>query len=492
MSSSGGGRLEPPQTVVERALAASKSDGCAVLVEEISQAEVRFANNTTTTNGVRRDRRVVVVSFRLAAGPSGAGGSAGTGGAVGEAPTSVGVASASGVVDVEELVRASESEAAGASPAEDAAPLLEPHGPDAAEGGAAAADFDEPAELTSPAVLDRVVGGLGDAFGRARDAGRLLAGFATHGVGSAYLGTSTGVRLRHVQPAGTMELVARSTDGKRSVWAGAGTDSFLDVDIAAFERRVVERLGWAERAVELPAGRYEVILPPDATADLMVPMSEAMSGRDAEEGQSAFAAPGGGTKVGQSLSPLPFELRGDPTERGLECAPFLATGASGTDVSVFDNGLPVGLTKWISAGRLERLRYHRAGAARSKVEAAAPVGNLVLELPGATGSLDDLVANTERALLLTCLWYIREVDPVTLLLTGLTRDGVYLVENGVVVGAVNNFRFNESPLEVLARATEASRSVRALSREWGEWQNRTAMPALRVADFNMSSVSPAT
>jgi predicted Zn-dependent protease len=95
-------------------------------------------------------------------------------------------------------------------------------------------------------------------------------------------------------------------------------------------------------------------------------------------------------------------------------------------------------------------------------------------------------------LLLTCLWYIREVDPVTLLVTGLTRDGVYLVEGGEVVGAVNNFRFNESPIDVLARTTEVGRSVRALSREWGEWQSRTAMPALRVADFNMSSVSPAT
>jgi predicted Zn-dependent protease len=102
-----------------------------------------------------------------------------------------------------------------------------------------------------------------------------------------------------------------------------------------------------------------------------------------------------------------------------------------------------------------------------------------------------MIANTDRALLLTCLWYIREVDPVTLLLTGLTRDGVYLVEKGEVVGAVNNFRFNESPLDVLAKTVEVGRSERALSREWNEWVNRTAMPALRVADFNMSSVSAA-
>jgi predicted Zn-dependent protease len=289
-----------------------------------------------------------------------------------------------------------------------------------------------------------------------------------------------------------MELVARSADGTRSVWSGAGTAAFDDIDVHAFEERLARRLAWAETAIELPAGRYEVLLPPDASADLMVAMSEAMSGRDAEEGRSPFSSPGGGTKIGEQLCPLPFELRGDPAQPGLESAPFLVTGASGTDVSVFDNGLPVGRTRWIEGGRLRRLRYHRAGAARSGVEASPPVGNLTLALPDATASLDEMIARTERGLLLTCLWYIREVDPVTLLLTGLTRDGVYLVEHGEVVGAVNNFRFNESPLDVLARTTEAGGSVRALSREWGEWMNRTAMPPLRVADFNMSSVSPAT
>jgi predicted Zn-dependent protease len=103
-----------------------------------------------------------------------------------------------------------------------------------------------------------------------------------------------------------------------------------------------------------------------------------------------------------------------------------------------------------------------------------------------------MISGTVRGLLLTCLWYIREVDPSTLLLTGLTRDGVYLVEHGEIVGAVNNFRFNESPLDLLAKSVEVGRSERALSREWNEYFNRTAMPPLRVDGFNMSSVSPAT
>jgi predicted Zn-dependent protease len=477
-----GRRLPPPDEVVERALAASRSEDCVVIVEETSQAEVRFANNTTTTNGVRRDRRVVVVSFR-GVGP----------GEVASAPgapetaasgTAVGMASRSGDVDVVDLVRASEAEARHAQAAADAVALVGPVGD--------ARDFVDAPASTSVGVLAPVTSGLGDAFERARHGGHVLAGFATHGVSSVYLGTSTGLRRRHVQGEGTMELVARSADGARSAWTGVGTQDFADIDLGAMERRVVERLAWGERALELPAGRYEVLLPSDAVADLVVALSEAMSGRDAEEGRNAFAKAGGGTRLGDRLATLPFELRGDPTEAGLGCSPFVVTGASGTDVSVFDNGLDIGRTCWIDDGHLARLRYHRAGAAAAGVAPAPPVGNLTLELPGATASLDDMVGTTRRALLLTCLWYIREVDPTTLLLTGLTRDGVYLVEDGEVVGAVNNFRFNESPLGVLARSIEAGRTERALSREWSEWMSRTAMAPLRVADFNMSSVSPAT
>jgi predicted Zn-dependent protease len=103
-----------------------------------------------------------------------------------------------------------------------------------------------------------------------------------------------------------------------------------------------------------------------------------------------------------------------------------------------------------------------------------------------------MIAGTERGLLLTCLWYIREVDPQTLLLTGLTRDGVFLVENGAVQGAVNNFRFNESPIDLLRRATQVGRSEHTMSREWSDYFRRTVMPPVRIPDFNMSTVSQAS
>lgn len=112
-------------------------------------------------------------------------------------------------------------------------------------------------------------------------------------------------------------------------------------------------------------------------------------------------------------------------------------------------------------------------------------------MTGGQAELADMIAGTERGLLLSTLWYIRTVDPSVLLLTGLTRDGVYLVEDGEVTGAVNNFRFNESPLDLLRRTTEAGVSEVTLPREWGDWATRAAMPTLRIPDFHMSSVSQA-
>jgi predicted Zn-dependent protease len=159
---------------------------------------------------------------------------------------------------------------------------------------------------------------------------------------------------------------------------------------------------------------------------------------------------------------------------------------------VFDNGLPAGRTAWISEGTLSALHSSRFSAAAAGVPVTPSVDNLIMTAPDASASLSDMIASTRRGLLLTCLWYIRQVDPQTLLLTGLTRDGVYLVESGEVVGAVNNFRFNESPVGLLGRVVEAGTTSPTLPREWGDYFNRAAMPPLRVDGFNMSSVSQAS
>ncbi|MCZ9352131.1 metallopeptidase TldD-related protein [Streptomyces mutabilis] len=459
-------RTSRPHEIVERALELSRADGCVVIADEESTANLRWAGNALTTNGVTRGRTLTVVAT-----------------VDGREGTASGVVSRSAVTvdELEPLVRAAEAAARGAGPAEDAQPLVAdvPASPDFT---------DAPAE-TSSAVFADFAPALGEAFARARAGGRELYGFANHEMTSTYVGTSTGLRLRHDQPNGTLELNAKSPDRTRSAWAGRATRDFKDVDPAALDAELAVRLGWAERRVELPAGRYETLLPPTAVADLLIYQFWSASGRDAAEGRTVFSKPGGGTRVGERLGELPLTLRSDPHEPGLECAPFVVAHSSGGDQSVFDNGLPVAATDWIRAGELHRLATTRHSAGLTGLPVAPAIGNLVLDGGDPDRSLEEMVVGTSRGLLLTCLWYIREVDPATLLLTGLTRDGVYLVEDGEVVGEVNNFRFNESPVSLLGRATEAGRTEKTLPREWGDWFTRAAMPALRVPDFNMSSVS---
>ena len=214
--------------------------------------------------------------------------------------------------------------------------------------------------------------------------------------------------------------------------------------------------------------------------------------RAAHEGQSVYSRRGGGTRIGDRLAAPGVRLFSDPAHPGLECSPFAVTGSSDDDHSVFDNGLALGSTDWIRDGELASLVQTRQTAAMTGRPVTPYVDNLVLEVDGGSGDVMDLVRGTERGLLVTCLWYIREVDPQSLLLTGLTRDGVYLVEDGEITGLVNNFRWNESPVDLLRRFTHASATVPSFSREWGDdYFSRTATPAIRVPDFNMSSVSQA-
>ncbi|GAA1075401.1 metallopeptidase TldD-related protein [Nocardiopsis composta] len=464
-----------PQAVVERALGLSRSSSCMVLVRERSTANLRWAGSSLTTNGVAQGRTVTVIA--LTDGPSG---------------TAVGVVARSGLRDdeLEELVRAAEAASESALPSEEAAPLLGP-----AEAGAGG-DWDAPAATTGVDVFSAAAAGLGRAFRASADSGRLHYGYAEHTVESVFLGTSTGVRLRHDQPTGTIEMNTRGSSAEgadpRSAWVGRATRDFTDVDPDALDAELARRAEWARTPVELPAGRYETILPPTAVADMMVPMYFDSGARDASEGRSAFSDGEGGVRIGERIAGLPLTLLSDPARPGLECAPFVVADAPGRDVSAFDNGLPLRRTEWISKGVLSALGQTRATAARLGTPPAGFVDNLVLEQEGVTGGTDDLVASTERGLLLTCLWYIRMVDPQTMLLTGLTRDGVYLIEDGRITGAVNNFRFNESPVGLLERATEAGAPAPALSREMGDYFPRTAMPPLRIPDFNMSTVSQAS
>jgi predicted Zn-dependent protease len=457
-----------PQELVERALEASKADDCIVLVGAEHSVNMRWANNTLTTNGTTRSHEVTVVS--IVNGPDG--------------PRAASMSrSGVGVEAIAELAAQSAAAAADSPRADDAAPLVRDR---------VVADWDAPAGETSVSDFGGVTHDLAAAFDAAARADEGRYGYAEHTVGTVYLGTSTGVRLRHVQPGARVELTGRSRDGGRSAWAGVSTGAITDVDVSALERDIAQRLEWSRRKVELPAGHYDTVLPPTAVADLLIYMYWSMGAQDAHEGQSVFSKPGGGTRVGESLTSAPLTLRSDPSMPGQHCEPFVAAGASTRYISVFDNGMQLTPTDWMADGTLQALLQTRHSAQLTELPVTPIIDNLELVATNGRGDVTSLVADTERGLLLTCLWYIREVDPQTLLLTGLTRDGVFLVENGEVVGAVNNFRFNESPVGMLKRVDVAGATENTLAREWGDYFTRTRMPALRVEGFNMSSVSQAS
>jgi predicted Zn-dependent protease len=452
------------QQVVDSALAeaakSGKADETIVLVTDRADASLRWAGNSMTTNGESVSRHTTVISVVRH----------------GEKAHVGSVRSAE--VDpstIAGVVAASQEAALSAPEASDSSPPL--------PGTPAPQDWDAPVPATSAEVFMGVAGSLAARGFRGQDQ---LYGYARHVVETTFVATSTGLRRRYTQPTGSVEINAKR-DGA-SAWAGTSTPDFVDVPTDSMLEQLSTRLGWARRTVELPAGRYETIMPPSTVADMMIYLSWAMEGRGAQEGRSALSAPGG-TRVGEKLTDLPLTMYSDPAAQALACTPFVAVPSSSERVSIFDNGMDIERVDWIRDGVINALAYPRAAAAEFDQPVAVPADNLLMT--GGSASLADMIASTERGLLLTTLWYIRTVDPAVLLLTGLTRDGVYLVEDGEVTAAVNNFRFNESPLDLLRRATEAGLSEVTLPREWGDWATRAAMPTLRIPDFHMSSVSQA-
>ena len=449
-----------PQKVIDDALAAATVDETIVIVRDRAEASLRWANSSMTTNGVSIGRSTSVLSIVWDSET----------GHVGSVQT--------GEVDpavIRDVVAASEAAARAAPGARDSAPLI--------TGSDAPDDWDDAVPTTGAEVFGDLAASLSRGF-KGPDA---LYGFARHELATTFVASSTGVRRRFTQPTGSVEINAKR-DGA-SAWAGVGTPDFVDVPTDQLLSELSTRLGWSKRTVSLPAGRYPTLMPPSTVADMMIYLVWMMDGRAAQEGRTALSATGGGTRVGERLTQSPVTLYSDPLAEPLQCRPFVATSSSSETVSVFDNGMDISRVDWIRDGVINALAYPRAAAAEFGEPLAVAADNLLMT--GGDASLDEIIARTERALLLTTLWYIRTVDPTMLLLTGLTRDGVYLIEDGKVSAAVNNFRFNESPLDLLQRATEVGATEVTLPREWGDWATRAAMPALMIPDFYMSSVSQA-
>lgn len=448
--------------------AASGLDGCVAIVTESSEANLRWARNTLTTTGESRGRDITLVGFRETS--------------EGMATATVSL-SAPGIADLPPLADALAKALERAEPAEDSFPLITGSGGPAAQR--------EDVANTDGSVFRALSRDLGDLFAAALVDGTELFGYAEHSVQATWLASSAGVRLQHVQPQGRLEITAKSHGRTRSAWWGMATDTFDDVDLEAARRELSRSLDWQARTLEIPPGRHRTILTPGAVGDLMVDLWWSATAREAVEGRSVFSGTGpAGTRLGEQLSSLPLDLVSDPADEVIPASPFLVSAASSDHSSAFDSGAALRRTEWIKDGRLTSLMASRRFAADHDLPFVASPDTVRLEA-GGSGDVADLVAGLDDGLVITCLWYNRVVDPQTLLLTGLTRDGVLVVRGGEVVGATGNFRFNDSPVGLLARIEGAGATRRTLPREMGDYAPRVAMPPLLLADFHLSTRSEA-
>ena len=454
------------QELIEKITSAATCDECIVVVKDKTQANLRWAGSTLTTNGVIQERSVTVIAFVKTGEGMATGGVTRTDVNLSEVPA---------------LLAEAIAAAKAAGKAEDFAPLAT---------NLSIGDWSAPHIPTGPEVFSNFAPALGDMFSRSVADSIELFGYAEHTHETTWIGSKGGLRLRKDSPVGRVEMTGKSHDRTRSTWNGVETRDFKDVSVASIDAQIRQRLTWQGRKVDLPAGRYDTLLPSGSVADIFTYMMWVSAARDAYEGQSVFSKKGGGTRVGEKLSNVGFQFFSDPAYKGLPAANFVATPVSSPFSSVFDNGQPIKRVDWFKDGVLQSLIQTRATAELTKL-AFTPIGeNAIISVDGGTGGLEDLVKKVENGLLLTTFWYIRMVDPNSLLLTGLTRDGVYHVKGGEVVGATNNFRWNDSPVSALNRIVHAGATEWTQPREWAGDMANMSTPPLVIKDFNMSTVSP--
>ncbi len=454
------------QDLIEKIVAKAQCDDCVVIVNDKTQANLRWANSTLTTNGVIAERSVTVIAF-ISTGATMAAGSA--------TRTNVGEG------DIDSILSDAIAAAKAAGPADDYAPLAR----DLSMG-----DWEAQHNPTGPEVFAQFAPELGDMLSRSTRDSIELFGYAEHEHQTTWVGSKGGLRLRHDAPIGRVEMTGKSHQRSRSTWDGVETHDFSNVSVAAIDCNIRQRLEWQAKKIDTPAGKYDTILPSGSVADFWTYFLWTATARDAHEGQSVFSKKGGGTRVGERLSDSKVNMYCDSASTLLPGAPFAVHANSSDFGSVFDTGQKLGRVDWLKDGVLQSLIQTRATAAMTNLPYTPAGDNIFMDVAGGSGTLEDLIKKVDHGLLLTTFWYIRMVDPNSLLLTGLTRDGVYYVKNGEVQGATNNFRFNDSPVSALARIAHASASEWTQPREWAGDIFQMHVPALVIKDFNMSTVSP--
>ena len=328
------------------------------------------------------------------------------------------------------------------------------------------------------AATKRVIDDAGQAGKAAGDVS--VAGYLEANALSRAVATSKGLFAYHRSTDANLSTTVRTPDGTGSGWASAGARDWQNVNPASLGVRAAQKAVASRNPTAIEPGAYTVVLEPQAVADLIPLLGGALNARSADEGRSPFSKKGGGTRLGEKIADQRVTILSDPTDADLLAQPFDA------------EGLPLKRNVWIENGILKNLSYSRYWAQKQGKEATGGGGGGGggfggfpggLKMVGGSKTTEELIAGTERGVLVTHFFYIRFLDQRTVLLTGLTRDGTFLIENGKITRSLKNFRWNESPLFMLSKIDDLGKAEPTAAGQ--------VMPAIRAKDFTFTSLSDA-
>lgn len=430
---------EEARRIMEKALSFSTADACEISLGGSEGGNIRYARNTVSTSGYRSNQNLAVTS-------------------------SFGKKSGSATIDefddasLQKVVERAE-ELAKLSP--ENPEFMAPLGPQNYD---ESASFIEATANITPEYRAQVAA---SSINPADAKDVTAAGFLNDSAGFRAILNSSGLFAYNKETNVDFTVTMRTNDGTGSGWVTRDYNDISKFDAAAASKVAIDKAVMSREARAIEPGKYTVILEPAASVDLLQNMRGSFNARTADEGRS-FMSKDGGTKLGQKIVDERVNIWSDPLHPEVPTATWNG------------EGMPLKKTSWIENGVVKNLAYSRYWAGQKGVEAVPFPPNLIME--GGSASLQDLIKGTKKGILVTRLWYIRGVDPQTLLYTGLTRDGTFYIENGEIRYPVKNFRFNESPIIMLNNLEALGQQVRI---------NGNLIPYMKIRDFTFTSLSDA-
>jgi predicted Zn-dependent protease len=438
---------EEAKRICDRVLGFSKADECRVVIDGSRKGNIRYAQNSVSTAGLNENIQLTV---------------------------SVAFGKRQGTASINEFDDKSLEKAV--RRAEDVARLA-PENPEfmpaigkqvfkqsnTFSAATAAIDPEYRAEVASHSIV------------AGRKSKLVTAGFFVDTTGFQTIANSNGLFGHHEFTDLDFTCTARTEDGRGSGWVTRSATDARKFDPREASEVAIEKALRSVDAKALEPGRYTVILEPAATSELIGRMFGAFDARRADEGRSFLSKKGGGNRLGEKLFDEQVNIWADPWDKDVPVLPWDAASM-----------LPRERTDVVRNGKIVSLDYSRYWAQKQNARATARHGNMIMS--GGSKSLEELVASTKKGVIVTRTWYIRQVDPQSLLLTGLTRDGTFYVENGKIKHPIKNFRFNESPVSMLNNVDELGRP-QIIGGD--EVAYTMLIPPMKIRDFNFTSLSDA-